>query len=111
MYRSAWVADYPAIEDFLNPLFRTGSASNAGGYTNPAVDKLLTDADSAPTAEQSSQLYQQAERQVLQDMPVVPIFFQAATSCWSTRLTGVVPTQFRELDLESVRVRPASSGK
>lgn len=33
IYRSAWVADYPSIENFLNPPFRAGGSSNVGHYS------------------------------------------------------------------------------
>jgi oligopeptide transport system substrate-binding protein len=105
IYRSAWVADYPSIENFLNPLFRTGAAANVGRYSNPAVDTLLAQADAAPTQEQGQAHYQQAERLILQDMPTIPIWWQAATAAWSTRLHDVQPTQFRELELVEVTVR------
>ncbi|BCJ51443.1 peptide ABC transporter substrate-binding protein [Actinoplanes sp. NBRC 14428] len=104
LYRTAWVGGYPSIENFLNPLFRTNGASNVGQYSNPQVDALLTRADNAPSAEQAYSLYQEAERLALQDMQTVPIWYQAATAAWSTRLRDVQPTLFRELDFLGVTV-------
>ncbi len=104
IYRSGWVADYPSIENFLNPLYRTGGSSNDGGYSNPAVDATLARADAATSEEQAHQLYQEAERMVLQDMPAIPMYFQSVQAGWSERLRNVVVTQFRELHLESVEV-------
>jgi oligopeptide transport system substrate-binding protein len=104
VYRTAWIADYPSIEDFLNPLFRTNGASNVGQYSNPQVDALLTRADAAPSQPQANALYQQAERLVLQDMQTVPIWYQSATAAWSSRLHDIHPTLFRELDFFSVTV-------
>jgi oligopeptide transport system substrate-binding protein len=104
IYRTAWVAGFPSIENFLNPLFRTGGASNVGQYSNPQVDDLLTRADAAPTTDQANALYQQAERLALQDMQTIPIWYQSATAAWSTRLHNVRPTLFRELDFYSVTV-------
>lgn len=103
-FRSAWVADYPSIEDFLNPVYRTGGGSNAGQYSNPQVDALLAQADSAPSEQAGWVLYRQAERLVLQDMPTIPIWYQSALSAWSSRLHNVVPTPFRELDIYDVTV-------
>jgi oligopeptide transport system substrate-binding protein len=105
LYRTAWVADYPSIENFLNPLFRSGAAANVGRYTNPAVDRLLQQADAAVSQQQGQALYQQAERLILQDMPTIPIWWHSATGAWSSRLENVQPTPFRELDLTSVTVR------
>jgi len=104
IYRSGWVADYPSIENFLNPLYRTGGSSNDGGYSNPAVDAKLAQADAATSTEQADQLYQEAERMALQDMPAIPVYFQSVQAGWSERLRSVTVTQFRELDLYSVEV-------
>lgn len=104
IYRSGWVADYPSIENFLNPLYRTGGSSNDGGYSNPAVDATLAQADAATSGEQANQLYQEAERMVLQDMPAIPVYFQSVQAAWSERLRNVTVTQFRDLDLDTVEV-------
>jgi oligopeptide transport system substrate-binding protein len=104
IYRTAWVAGFPSIENFLNPLFRANGASNVGQYSNPQVDALLDRADTAPSPQQAYSLYQQVERIVLQDMQTIPIWYQSATAAWSTRLSDVHPTLFRELDYFSVTV-------
>lgn len=104
VYRTAWVGGFPSIENFLNPLFRTGGASDVGQYSNPEVDALLVRADAAPSSEQANSLYQQTERLVLQDMQTIPIWYQSATAAWSSRLHDVQPTLFRELDYFAVTV-------
>ncbi|GAA1288059.1 ABC transporter substrate-binding protein [Pseudonocardia aurantiaca] len=104
IFRTGWVADYPSIENFLNPMYRTGAASNDGEYTNPAVDALLARADAAPSVEESNALYQEAERMIVQDMPAIPLYFQSFQAGWSDRMQNVTVTPFRELDLESVTV-------
>ncbi|RBO91606.1 peptide ABC transporter substrate-binding protein [Nocardia puris] len=102
LYRTGWVADYPSIENFLNPLYRTGGSSNTGAYSNPAVDELLARADSAVTDEQAWPLYQEAERLILRDMPAIPLVVPGVQTGWSDRLRDVVVTPFRDLDLETV---------
>lgn len=104
IYRSAWVADYPSIENFLNPLYRTGGSANDGLYSNPTVDQLLARADAAPSQEEGNTLYQEAERLILQDMPAIPLYGQTVQVGWSERLHNVVVTPLRELDLFSVTV-------
>ncbi|WP_334024825.1 ABC transporter substrate-binding protein [Nocardia terpenica] len=108
IYRTGWVADYPSIENFLNPLYRTGGSSNTGLYSNPQVDALLARADAARTDQESWPLYQQAEKLVLQDMPAVPLLVPGVQTGWSQRLRTVTVTPFRDLDLESVTVAPAT---
>ncbi len=104
IYRSSWVADYPSIENFLNPLYRTGGSTNDGEYSNPAVDALLARADAAPSTEEGNAIYQEAERLIIQDMPAIPVYFQSFQAGWSDRMQTVTVTPFRELDLESVTV-------
>jgi oligopeptide transport system substrate-binding protein len=104
IFRSGWVADYPSVENFLNPRFRTGGSANSELYSNPAVDQLLDRAGAALSEEKRNTLYQKAERLVLQDMPVIPLWNGTGQSGWSTRLHNVVVTPFRELDLFDVTV-------
>ncbi|WP_334024827.1 ABC transporter substrate-binding protein [Nocardia terpenica] len=102
IYRSGWVADYPAMEDFLVPIYRTNAAVNGTTYSDPKVDALFDQAAAAPTQDQVHAFYQQAERQILQDMPAIPFWFQTVQAGWSSRLHNVTVTPFRELDLFSV---------
>jgi oligopeptide transport system substrate-binding protein len=104
IYRSGWVADYPSIENFLTPMYRTGGSGNGGLYSNRAVDRLLDRAAAARSEKRRNALYRKAERLVLQDMPAIPLWFQTVQSGWSTRLRNVVVTPLRELDLLRVSV-------
>ncbi|MEV0027502.1 ABC transporter substrate-binding protein [Nocardia sp. NPDC050793] len=104
IFRSGWVADYPSIENFLNPIFRTGAAVNGTTYSNPEVDALLASADAAPTEREGWVLYQQAERRILQDMPAIPLWFQKVQSGWSNRTREVAVSQLLQLDLFAVEV-------
>ncbi|MGW4112405.1 peptide ABC transporter substrate-binding protein [Actinosynnema sp. NPDC004786] len=104
LFRSGWIADYPSIENFLSPMFRTGASDNVGRYSSAVVDELLSAADRAPDREQAWKLYQEAERAILEDMPTIPVWYQSTLSAWSTRLRTVQPNPFRELDLYSVTV-------
>jgi oligopeptide transport system substrate-binding protein len=104
LFRTSWVADYPSIENFLNPLYRTGGSTNDGEYSNPAVDDVLARADAAPSIDEGNALYQEAERMIIQDMPAIPVYFQSFQAGWSERMQNVTVTPLRELDLESVTV-------
>ncbi|MFE2042522.1 ABC transporter substrate-binding protein [Streptomyces sp. NPDC059477] len=101
-FRSGWVADYPSIENFLNPIFRTDAAVNGSGYSNPEVDTLLAEADAAPTEQEGWALYRQAQSLILQDMPAIPLWYQKVESGWSTRTRNVSVTPLLQLDLFDV---------
>ncbi|GAA1308102.1 peptide ABC transporter substrate-binding protein [Planotetraspora silvatica] len=107
MFRTGWQMDYPHIEDFLNPLVKTGASSNDGLYSNKALDEKLHEADIATDQNQSVSLYQEAEAMLAQDMPTIPLWsygLQAGTSKW---VTGVKVTPFGELDPLSIAIKEA----
>jgi oligopeptide transport system substrate-binding protein len=104
IFRSGWIADYPSIENFLTPRISTGGSANSGLYSNPAADRLLRRAEATRSTKETYAVFQKAERLVLRDMPLVPLWFQTVQPGWSKRLHNVVVTQFRELDLFQVTV-------
>ncbi len=104
MYRAGWIADYPSIENWLTPLYRTGASSNDGLYTNPAFDAKLAEADKAPSEEKAIELYLEAERIMAPDMPTVPLWTQFTIGGKSDRLMVANLDPFRALDLETVEV-------
>jgi len=103
-YRWDWRADYPSIENFLNPIHRTGQSANPHGYSNPAFDAAMAEADSAVSREEANSLYQKAERMLAQDMPTIPLWQEWSTSGWSPRLKNVKTNIFTDLVLTDVQV-------
>lgn len=76
LFRVAWVADYPAMDAFLYPLFQSDQ-SRTGSYTfyaDQGVDDLLQQARATLDAQQRQNLYAQAEKLILTDMPAVPLY-------------------------------------
>jgi oligopeptide transport system substrate-binding protein len=104
MYRAGWVADYPSIENWLTPIFRTGASSNDGLYSNPAFDAKLAEADKAPNEDKAIELYLEAERMLAEDLPSVPLWTQNTIAGRSDRLKVANLDPFRTLDLYSVEV-------
>jgi oligopeptide transport system substrate-binding protein len=70
----AWYADVPDPDNFLTKLFHSRSSRNFLGYLNPAVDDLLTSAQTATDLTQRVELYRRAEQLILDDAPIVPVF-------------------------------------
>ena len=106
IYRAGWGADYPHVENFLNPIFRTGASSNDNGYSNPKVDAKLAEADATVDDEEAARLYHEAEELIAQDMPVIPLWSNPYIAGWSERLENVkVGKLTGELDLLSVRIK------
>jgi oligopeptide transport system substrate-binding protein len=104
-YRAGWQMDYPHIENFLNPLYKTGASSNDGLYSSPEVDAALKQADEEKDAKKAIELYQKAEDLVAEDVPSIAMWMTKAQVGYSDRVTNVKVTAFGELDLTSITVK------
>jgi oligopeptide transport system substrate-binding protein len=72
---AGWVGDYPDPTTFLN-MFRTGDGNNETGYASAEYDRLVNGAASEADAAARLRMLNQAETLLLQDMPVVPIYWR-----------------------------------
>jgi len=75
MFVLGWVADYPDPNNFLDNLFYTGDENNISGYSNPELDSLLEQAAIEQDTAARLSMYQQAEQQVLNETPCLPLCF------------------------------------
>lgn len=78
-FRTGWQADYPALGNFLGPIYKTGAGSNDGDYSNAEFDALLDQAASASSVEESNALYQQSQEILFQDLPAIPLWYSNVT--------------------------------
>lgn len=101
MFRTGWQMDYPSLQNFLVPLYATNAPSNDGKYSSKEFDSLMKQA-AAATGDEANKLYFQGEQVLAKDMPVIPLWYQAQQSGWSTKLADVKITPFGTLDLASV---------
>jgi peptide/nickel transport system substrate-binding protein/oligopeptide transport system substrate-binding protein len=73
LFRLGVIGMYSSPDAYLAPLFLSNSRDNATGFADPAVDQLLQSARANVDANARQQLYQQAERQIMSEAPIVPI--------------------------------------
>jgi len=88
--RLGWIADYPIMDNFLYPIFTTGSGDNYAFYSNTDVDALLTEARQTTDATDRVAKYQEVERMIGDDAPVIPIVFYRNLRVGSERLREAV---------------------
>lgn len=81
-FRTGWQADYPNLENYLSPLYKTNASSNDGQYSNTKFDALLKEGISAKDSATSIAKFQAAEEVLLEDMPVIPL--------WNTEVNAAV---------------------
>ena len=104
LYRGGWQMDYPSIENFLTPIYATGASSNDGDYSNKKFDDLLKQAAAAKSNEEANTLYQQAEAILGQDLPSIPLWYQASQFGWSSKIKSIKMTPFSTWDFGSVEL-------
>ena len=101
-FRAAWQGDYPSMIEFLAPLFATGAGSNDVGYSNPEFDVALAAAEAAPNLQESNALANAAQRFLMHDMPVVPLWDNISVVGWSTEVKNVHVTWNGLPDYENI---------
>jgi oligopeptide transport system substrate-binding protein len=89
VFRTSWQMDYPALENFLAPLFATGAGSNDARYANPVFDALLKQGDKAKTPADAIKSYQEAEKLLVADMPAIPLWYANTTGGYSANVSNV----------------------
>lgn len=99
MFRMGWIFDYPAMENYLGPLYSTRGSSNYYGYSNPEFDALLQRGYAAATPQEAIALYQRAEDLLARDLPVLPLRYSQNTFGHSTRVRNVELTLFNRTDI------------
>ena len=75
MFDIGWIADYPDPENFLDILFHSDSTNNHTNYSNLEVDRLLERARTETNETARFEIYHQAEQQILNDAPWVPLWY------------------------------------
>jgi oligopeptide transport system substrate-binding protein len=91
-FRAGWQGDFPSMLEFLEPLFVTGAGADDVGYSNPQFDAAIATAEAAPSLPQSFGLANAAQRILLRDMPVVPLWYTISVAGRSPAVSHLVLT-------------------
>lgn len=87
VFRSSWIGDYNDAWTFLQ-LLRTGFGINLTGYSNTGYDTLLEQASEQADPGRRRELLESAERLMLTDQPLIPLYFYVNKHLVSPRLHG-----------------------
>lgn len=75
--RLSWVADYNDAGNFLD-VFKSNSPNNDPGYMNGHYDSLLDAAAITPSEARRKAILEEAERVMLSDYPIIPLYFYSS---------------------------------
>jgi oligopeptide transport system substrate-binding protein len=103
-FRMGWGMDYPSPQNYLEPLYSQEAGSNFSFYQNDEFDRLVDEGNRAASNEEAVAFYQQAEDLLLQDMPIMPMFFGLEQGVHSERVSNVIIDIFGHVDTAAVTV-------
>ena len=85
-----WVADYPDASDFFNALLSCQEAVSGGEnyafYCNKKVDALVAKGEASPS--QAVKYYSAANKLMLSQNPVVPLYYGSVTEVRGSKVQG-----------------------
>lgn len=108
LFRASWIGDFPDGENYL-ALFYGGydAPPNYTRFSSERFDALYEQAVQEPDPAAYIGLYQEMERIVLEEAPVVPLYYDEGLRFINRRVKGLGHNAMNLLDLKSVRVAPA----
>jgi len=102
---SDWLADYLDATTFLD-LWRSDSGNNHTGWASPAYDDLSNRANTIADPAARAKVLQQAESLVLDEAPIVPVYFNTHVYLLHPAVKGWQPTPMDHTDYRYVSLQP-----
>ncbi len=102
-FRGSWIADYPDAENYLSVFYSKNPAPpNYTRYKNPAYDVLYEHALAEKNDSLRYKLYQQMDRLIIADAPVVPLWYDMAIHLVHINIKNFPPNSLNLLELRKV---------
>jgi oligopeptide transport system substrate-binding protein len=101
--RLGWIADFNDASNFLDA-FRKDSPNNDAGYANASFDALLDEAARTPDPQTRRLILQAAERVMLNDYPVLPLYYFVSKRLVKPYVSGVQPNPLDRLPSKALAV-------
>jgi oligopeptide transport system substrate-binding protein len=90
MERAAWIADYADPHVFLE-IWEGGNGNNDTTWSNPDYDRILHASLAAPDTTARYEDYQKLDAILVDECPVIPIFYYTRPYLMSTKVKGTWP--------------------
>lgn len=102
-FRASWIADYPEAENYLSVFYGKNPAPpNYTRYHNPAFDDLYEKALETQDDSIRTSIYQRMDRMIIEDAPVVPLWYDEVIRLVSPNLKGFQANGLNLLELRTV---------
>lgn len=104
LFRSSWIADYADAENYLTVFYGGSDAPpNYTRYRNAQYDSLYAIAVAEQDAYTRMRSYRAMDSILMQDAPVIPLFYDEVYRFAAHNVTGLDPNGLNMLDLRYVR--------
>lgn len=106
LFRNSWIADYPDAENYLSLFYSPNFSPNGPNYThfkNKTYDNLYEKAVAEPDESKRIQLYQQMNRIIEEEAPVIPLFYDMAVRFYPKNISGFHGNPLNLLKLKTVK--------
>jgi oligopeptide transport system substrate-binding protein len=102
--RSGWIGDYLDPINFLE-CFTTGNGNNRTGFSSTRYDGLIAQSLQTADAEARHRILQEAEGLLLEEAPIIPVYFYTNAYLVAPQVRGLYPNplgyvSFKDLSLE-----------
>lgn len=102
-FRGSWIADYPDAENYLSVFYSKNPAPpNYTRYNNPAFDAAFEKAIIETNDSLRYKLYQMADQVMMNDAPVVPLWYDKVVRLVQPHIKGFRPNALNLLELRKV---------
>lgn len=104
-FRGSWIADYPDAENYLSVFYSKNPAPpNYTRYSNPRFDALFEKAIAENNDSARYRLYQEADQVMMEDAPVVPLWYDKVVHLVQPEVSGFRPNALNLLELRQVKL-------
>jgi len=103
-FRGSWIADYPDAENYLAVFYSKNPAPpNYTRYSNPRFDAVFERALGETNDSLRYRLYRQADAIMMEDAPVVPLWYDVVVHLVQPGIKGFPPNALNLLELRYLR--------
>ncbi len=96
LFFTGWMADYPDVESFLQCFYSPNASwPNSTNFRSPAFDAIYEAASVMPDSPERTELYRQAQRIVVEEMPCVPVYHRVGYIIHHGWLENLKPDPFK----------------
>jgi len=104
-FRGSWIADYPDAENYLSVFYSKNPAPpNYTRYKSEAFDAAFEKAIKEDNDSLRYKLYQQADQIMIDDAPVVPLWYDKVVRLVQPNVRGFSPNPLNLLELRYVTI-------